>query len=128
MRQLYNKPFPGRGGSPCSGSGAGGVGSFAIQLAKWKGAKVIATARAPNHDFLRQLGADEVIDYQNQKFEELVHDVDVVLDSIGGETQVNSFKVLKKDGILVSIVGRPSPSYCARPRTSIQRHSPVCAC
>jgi NADPH:quinone reductase-like Zn-dependent oxidoreductase len=88
-------------------AGAGGVGHFAIQLAKWKGAHVIATASKDNLDFLKQLGADEAIDYRNQKFEDVAKDVDVVLDSIGGDTQQRSFSVLKKGGMLVSIVGRP---------------------
>jgi NADPH:quinone reductase-like Zn-dependent oxidoreductase len=89
-------------------AGAGGVGSMAIQLAKSRGAKVIATASKDNLDFLKQLGADEVIDYRNQKFEEVAKDVDVVLDTIGGDTQERSWGVLKKGGVLVSIVGRPS--------------------
>lgn len=89
-------------------AGAGGVGHFAVQLAKWKGAHVIATASKDNLDFLKQLGADEAIDYHSQKFEDVAKDVDLVLDPIGGETQQRSFGVLKKGGILVSIVGRPS--------------------
>jgi NADPH:quinone reductase-like Zn-dependent oxidoreductase len=88
--------------------GAGGVGSAAVQLAKWKGAKVIATASKDNHDYLKQLGADEAIDYRTEKFEDRAKDVDVVLDTVGGDTQARSFGVLKKGGILVSIVGRPS--------------------
>lgn len=83
---------------------AGGVGSFAVQLAKWRGARVIGTSSARNHDFLRQLGADDVIDYTATRFEDMVHDVDVVLDAVGGETQERSWKVLKPGGILVSIV------------------------
>ena len=90
-------------------AGAGGVGHFAVQLAKWKGAKVIATASKDNLGFLKQLGADETIDYRSQRFEDVARDVDVVLDSIGGDTQARSFGVLKKNGILVSIVGRPAP-------------------
>jgi NADPH:quinone reductase-like Zn-dependent oxidoreductase len=86
-------------------AGAGGVGTMAIQLAKWKGAKVIATASAANHDYLKQLGADVVIDYRTQKFEELVKDVDVVLDPVGGDTQARSIGVLKNGGTLVSLVG-----------------------
>ncbi len=89
-------------------AGAGGVGSMAIQLAKSRGAKVIATASKDNLDFLKQLGADEAIDYRNQKFEEIAKDVEVVLDTIGGETQERSWGVLKKGGVLVSIVGRPN--------------------
>ena len=87
---------------------AGGVGTFAVQLAKWKGAYVIGTASAQNHDFLRDLGADEVIDYQTTPFEKAVRDVDVILDAMGGETRQRSWQVLKKGGILVSIVGPPS--------------------
>ncbi|HYO75053.1 MAG TPA: NADP-dependent oxidoreductase, partial [Thermoanaerobaculia bacterium] len=86
-------------------AGAGGVGTMAIQLAKWKGARVIATASAANHDYLKKLGADVVIDYRTQKFEELVQDADVVLDPIGGDTQRRSVGVLKRGGMLVSIVG-----------------------
>jgi NADPH:quinone reductase-like Zn-dependent oxidoreductase len=89
-------------------AGAGGVGSVAVQLAKWKGARVIATASAANHEFLRGLGADEVIDYRTQRFEDVAKDVDVVLDPVGGDTQDRSFGVLRKGGALVSIVGRPS--------------------
>src|SRR5436305_11828421 len=87
---------------------AGGVGSFAVQLAKWKGASVIGTASTRNQAFLRQLGVDEPIDYEKTRFEDVVHDVDVVLDPIGGDTQKRSWKTLKKGGILVSIVGPPS--------------------
>jgi NADPH:quinone reductase-like Zn-dependent oxidoreductase len=87
---------------------AGGVGHFAVQLAKQRGAKVIATASARNHEFLRSMGADQVIDYQTQRFEEHARGVDVVLDSIGGDTQERSLQVLKPGGFLVSIVGAPS--------------------
>src|SRR5438067_13066074 len=82
---------------------AGGVGSFAVQLAKWKGAHVIGTASIRNQAFLRTLGADETIDYQNRRFEEAVHDVDVVFDNIGGDTQQRSWQTLRKGGILVVI-------------------------
>lgn len=87
---------------------AGGVGSFAVQFAKWKGAYVYATASEKNHSVLKNLGADEVIDYNKVHFEDVVKDADVVLDTIGGDTQKRSFKVLRKGGILVSIVGQPS--------------------
>lgn len=89
-------------------AGAGGVGHFAVQLAKAKGAKVIATASKENLEFLKEIGADEVIDYKSQQFEELVKDVDVVLDPIGGDTQERSMGVIKKGGYLVSIVQPPS--------------------
>lgn len=88
---------------------AGGVGHFAVQFAKWKGAKVIGTASAGNEGFLRELGADEVIDYHATRFEEAVHDADVVLDTIGGDTQLRSWQVLKKGGILVATLGITSP-------------------
>ena len=84
---------------------AGGVGSFALQFAKAKGAYVIGTASANNFDFLKQLGADEVIDYKNQKFEELLHDIDVVFDASpvrSSDSRLKSVQVLKQEGILVS--------------------------
>jgi NADPH:quinone reductase-like Zn-dependent oxidoreductase len=93
---------------------AGGVGSFAVQLAKWKGAYVIGTASAKNQAFLRELGVDEPIDYEKTRFEDVVHDMDVVLDPIGGETQKRSWKALKKGGILVSIVAPPSADEAAK--------------
>jgi NADPH:quinone reductase-like Zn-dependent oxidoreductase len=83
---------------------AGAVGSKAVQFAKIKGARVIGTASARNADFLRELGADEVIDYKKTRFEDVVHNVDVVFDTIGGDTQQRSWGVLKKGGILVSVV------------------------
>lgn len=89
---------------------AGGVGHFAVQIAKARGAKVIATASAANHEFLRGLGADVVIDYRTQRFEEHVRDVDIVLDPLGGDTRTRSYGVLKPGGFLVSIVGAPPPA------------------
>ncbi|WP_335078022.1 NADP-dependent oxidoreductase [Nostoc sp.] len=87
--------------------GAGGVGRYAIQLAKWKKARVIATASAANLDDLRNLGADQAIDYANQPFEQQVKDVDVVLDLIGGETQARSWQIIRPGGVLVSTLGVP---------------------
>jgi len=87
---------------------AGGVGHFAVQLAKWKGAHVIGTASARNHEMLYELGADELVDYTVLKFESIVRDVDVVLDTIGGDTQERSWQVLKKGGALVSLVQQSS--------------------
>jgi NADPH:quinone reductase-like Zn-dependent oxidoreductase len=87
---------------------AGGVGHFAVQLAKSVGAKVIATGSATSADFLKELGADQVIDYKTQKFEEIVKDVDVVLDTIGGDTLARSYGVVKSGGIIVSIVEKPA--------------------
>jgi len=90
--------------------GSGGVGSFAIQIAKARGAKVIATASSANQDFLKQLGADVAIDYTKEKFEDVAKDVDVVLDSIGRDTLVRSYGVVKKGGIIVSLVASPKQS------------------
>ena len=92
---------------------AGGVGTFAVQFARLKGAHVIGTASKRNHEFLRSLGADEAIDYTTTKFEDAVHDVDVVLDTITGETMERSWKVLKKGGVLVSILQPPSAEKAA---------------
>jgi NADPH:quinone reductase-like Zn-dependent oxidoreductase len=86
---------------------AGGVGSYAVQLAKWRGAHVITTASAHNHDYLRGLGADEVIDYRSVRFEDVTGDIDVVFDTLGGDTQDRSWQVLKTGGILVSIITSP---------------------
>jgi len=87
--------------------GSGGVGSFAIQIAKARGAKVIATASTRNQDLLKQLGADVAVDYTKQKFEDVTKDVDVVLDSVGKDTLARSYGVVKKGGFIVSIVARP---------------------
>lgn len=93
---------------------AGGVGHMAVQLAKWKGARVIGTASAINDPFLLELGADEVIDYNTTKFEDVVHDVDIVLDTLSGETQERSWKTLRKGGIMVSTLSEPSPELAAK--------------
>jgi NADPH:quinone reductase-like Zn-dependent oxidoreductase len=92
---------------------AGGVGTFAVQLAKMKGARVIGTASKKNHEFLRSLGADEVIDYNTTKSEDVVRDVDVVLDTITGETADRSYQVIKKGGMYVSILAPPSQEKAA---------------
>ncbi|MFL6518611.1 MAG: NADP-dependent oxidoreductase [Chthoniobacterales bacterium] len=87
---------------------SGGVGHFAIQIAKAKGAKVIATASTANQEFLNQMGADVAIDYTKTKFEDVAKDVDVVLDTVGGDTLKRSYGVVKKGGIIVSIVDEPA--------------------
>jgi NADPH:quinone reductase-like Zn-dependent oxidoreductase len=89
-------------------AGSGGVGHLAVQLAKWKGAYVFATASTKNQDLLRELGVDEPIDYTQQRFEDIARNIDIVLDTIGGETQERSWSVLKKGGVLVSLVQPPS--------------------
>ena len=86
---------------------SGSVGSMAVQLAKAKGAFVIGTASGKNEEFVRSLGADEFIDYTKQKFEEIVKDVDVVFDTVGGDTLERAFQTLKKGGFLVTTVQPP---------------------
>ncbi|HEY1793929.1 MAG TPA: NADP-dependent oxidoreductase [Opitutaceae bacterium] len=87
---------------------AGGVGHLAVQFAKHKGATVVATARADDIELLRRLGADEVVDYENQKFEDRVKDIDLVLDLVAGDTQRRSWKCLRKGGRMVSTLKAPS--------------------
>jgi NADPH:quinone reductase-like Zn-dependent oxidoreductase len=88
--------------------GSGGVGHFAVQFAKWKGAHVIATASTKNQQLLQEIGVDQPIDYTTQRFEQIAENVDVVLDTIGGDTQERSWKVLKKGGLLASVVQPPN--------------------
>lgn len=96
--------------------GAGGVGSVVVQLAKAKGAYVITSASARNHDYLRSIGADEVIDYRAVRFDEVVRDVDVVVDTVGGDTLARADKVLRDGGRLISMAGIVSPAVCAAGR------------
>jgi NADPH:quinone reductase-like Zn-dependent oxidoreductase len=84
-------------------AGAGAVGTFAVQLARWHGARVIATAATPNVDFVRDLGAHDVVDYTRTRFEEVARDVDVVLDTVGGETLARSWGVVRAGGRVVTI-------------------------
>jgi NADPH:quinone reductase-like Zn-dependent oxidoreductase len=83
-------------------AGAGGVGVFAIRMGKWKGARVIATSPGHNLDFLRDLGSDEVIDYTTYQFEDCCRDVDLVLDSVGGDTIDRSWQTLRPGGAMIS--------------------------
>lgn len=94
--------------------GSGGVGSFAVQIAKLRGARVIATASTANQDLLVQLGVDQPIDYTKSKFEETAPDVDVVLDPVGKETLARSYGIVKKGGIVMSLVARPDPAELAK--------------
>ena len=87
---------------------SGGVGSMAVQLAKAKGAFVIGTASGKNEQFVRDLGADEFVDYTRQPFEAVVKDVDVVFDTVGDDTQERAFQTLKKGGFLVTSAQTPS--------------------
>ncbi len=92
-------------------AGAGGVGSIAIQLAKHLGATVATTASASNLDFVRELGADTVIDYRSQDFEQLLGGYDLVLDSLGGENLEKSLRVLRPGGKAIGIAGPPDPAF-----------------
>jgi NADPH:quinone reductase-like Zn-dependent oxidoreductase len=93
---------------------AGGVGSFGVQFARWKGAHVIGTASARNHEYVRALGADEVIDYHAVRFEDVVKNVDVVFDTVGGDTLARSWQVLRPGGYLVGIVNDVPEEEAAR--------------
>jgi len=88
--------------------GAGGIGSIAIQLAKHMGADVSTTVNVNDKQFVQELDAERIIDYKSQKFEDLLHDYDAVYDTIGGDTHKTSFKVLKKGGILISMLEHPN--------------------
>lgn len=89
--------------------GAGGIGHIAAQLAKALGAYVATTVSTEDIDFAKSLGADEVIDYQTKAFEDVLKDFDAVFDTVGGQISDKSFKVLKKGGIIVSMLGQPNP-------------------
>ncbi|OGK25345.1 hypothetical protein A3C25_06210 [Candidatus Roizmanbacteria bacterium RIFCSPHIGHO2_02_FULL_38_11] len=87
--------------------GAGGIGHIAIQLAKALGAYVATTVSTDDMEFVKKLGADEIVDHKLQKFEEMLRDFDAVFDTVGGETTNRSFKVLKRGGVMVTMVGQP---------------------
>ncbi|WP_030762737.1 NADP-dependent oxidoreductase [Streptomyces griseus] len=95
---------------------AGGVGHLAVQIAKARGAYVIGTASAPKHDFLRSLGADEVVDYRTTDFRDAVRDVDVVLDTVSGDTRVRSLDVLRPGGVLVGLLPGADPEEAGKAR------------
>jgi NADPH:quinone reductase-like Zn-dependent oxidoreductase len=94
--------------------GSGGVGSFAVQIAKARGARVSATASTENQDLLKQLGVDQAIDYTTTKFQDVVKDVDVVLNCVRADTLPASYGIVKKGGVIVSITGDPDPAECAK--------------
>jgi NADPH:quinone reductase-like Zn-dependent oxidoreductase len=97
---------------------SGGVGTYAVQLAHWAGAQVLATAAARQTDFLRALGADQIIDYATTRFEDVAHDVDVVFDLVGGDTLTRSWPLVKMGGVVVSVVS-PRPA-AAPPRDDVR--------
>lgn len=101
-------------------AGAGGVGSFAIQLAKHMGAYVIANASGKNESFVRKLGADHVIDYRQSDFAEELSELDLVFDTIGGTTLEKSYRVLKPGGKIVSIMGFPDPSLAEKYKVRVE--------
>lgn len=94
--------------------GAGNVGAYAVQMARGAGLRCIATAGTAEVDHVRSLGADTVVDYRTQRFEDVARDVDVVLDLVGGETQQRSFQVLRPGGKLISAVSQPDPALAER--------------
>ncbi|MDQ1274807.1 MAG: hypothetical protein QG610_379 [Euryarchaeota archaeon] len=104
---------------------SGGVGTFAVQFARWKGAFVVATASGTNIEFLKSIGANVVINYTNQRFEDIVCDMDVVLDTVGGDTFDRSWGVLKPGGFLVSTVASipegAAEEHCVRAQTLMTR-------
>lgn len=92
-------------------AGAGGIGTCAIQLAKFLGVRVATTTSSGNADLVRSLGADEVIDYRKQDFADVLRDYDAVLDTLGGESLEKSFSILRQGGVVVSIVGPPDAAF-----------------
>ncbi|MEW5848157.1 MAG: NADP-dependent oxidoreductase [Myxococcota bacterium] len=92
-------------------AGSGGLGTFAIQLAKHLGATVSATCSTPNVEMVRRLGADVVVDYRHQRFEQELRDVDVALDSLGGETCRKTFQVMRRGGMLITVTNLPTAAY-----------------
>ena len=94
--------------------GSGGVGSFAVQIAKARGATVSATASSENQDLLKQLGVDQPIDYTTTKFQDVVKDVDVVLNCVRADTLPASYAIVKNGGVIVSITGDPDAAECAQ--------------
>ncbi len=106
-QMLFNHAQLRAGQSVLIHGGAGNVGAYAVQLAKQAKLHVFATAGPAELDYVHTLGADTVVNYRTTKFEDIVPPVDAVLDTVGGETQVRSFRVLKPGGILVSLISPP---------------------
>src|SRR6201999_2462351 len=101
-RSLHEAARLRRGQTVLIHGAAGGVGSAAVQVAKAAGARVIGTASPDNHDFLRSLGVDQVIDYRSQRFEEAVRNVDLVLNTVDADTYARSIGVVREGGVLVT--------------------------
>ena len=100
---------------------AGSVGTFAVQFARLQGARVLATASVRDAEYLKGLGAEQVIDYRTERFDEKLKDLDAVIDLIGGETLARSYAVVKPGGILASAAGAPDPAEAERRRIRAQR-------
>jgi NADPH:quinone reductase-like Zn-dependent oxidoreductase len=120
-RSLHEAAKIQRGQTVLIHGAAGGVGSAAVQIAKAAGARVIGTASASNHEFLKSIGADEVIDYRSQRFEDVVKNVDLVLNTVDGATATRSIAVLRAGGTLVSVAGSPDASACAAAQVTCTR-------
>jgi alcohol dehydrogenase len=101
--------------------GAGGVGTFAIQIAKHFGAKVATTASPRGEALVRRLGADVVIDYTRERFEEVLHEYDAAFDLVGGDDLARSFSVVKRGGTVLSIAGMPEPETARRDPVAVVR-------
>ena len=112
-QMLFDHARVGEGRRVLIHGGAGNVGAFAVQLARHAGAHVIATASAADIGYVRELGADEAVDFRATRFEAAVGEVDAVIDLVGGETQERSLAVLKRGGVLVSAVERPDQARAA---------------
>jgi len=112
-RALHEAGKIARGQTVLIHGAAGGVGSAAVQIAKAAGARVIGTASPNNHEFLRSLGVDQVIDYRSQKFEDVVKNVDLVLNTVDADTYARSIGVVREGGVLVTVVGPPDAAACA---------------
>jgi len=104
--------------------GAGGVGSFAIPIAKWLGARVTTTASPRGRELVERLGADRVIDYTSEKFEDVLDMVDAAFDLIGGETLTRTFRIVKRGGTVLSIAGMPEPQTATK---DLERGFPLTA-
>jgi NADPH:quinone reductase-like Zn-dependent oxidoreductase len=111
---LFEQARVGEGTRVLIHGAAGNVGAYAVQFARQAGANVIATAGAADLDIVRRLGADIVVDYRNDRFEDAAANTDVVIDLAGGETQARSFAVLKRGGTLISAVSKPDPALAER--------------
>ena len=128
FQEARHRPVPLDAGTTVLVNGAaGGVGHFALQLAKWKGAHVIAVGAGAQEPFLRELGADEFIDYTESRAEEVARDVDLVIDTVGGPTSSRFFRTLKRGGALFPVFFGEYDADEARPAGHHRLRAPRCA-